>query len=506
VTEYEDLVGQRLVIGFPGKKITPEIIRHFKALRAGGLIFYRINFDSPKQIKKVITDLEDALERKLLVTLDHEGGRVTMFGEGVTIFPDNQALGVTGRIDYAKKQGQIEAKELRRMGIDVNLSPVLDVLTDSFSPNIGIRSYGKDWKLVSEMGAARISAMQKGGVSACAKHFPGKGHAPVDAHLSLPVITSTWKEMEEIHLKPFIRAIETGVDLIMSSHPYYPKLDPSPDMIATFSRKIIYDTLRNRLGFKGVISSDDLEMGAVKATCPIGEAAVRATHAGHDLLLVCHDLNLQKEVFGALVDAYKNKTLSISELEKSVRRIERVRAKRKKRFEGGPPHAEPGGLRLAKIISEESVTILKNHIPARAGRLAGKKLTVIFPKLSAMAQKIMIEKVLTREKQFIDRAFAPFKLKPKFQLVSMDPTAGEIAQSKELARRSDLTVFFCWDAHLSSQTRLLLENLQNTGGKLAVVLLRDPYDVEFIESGVSAVTDFGWRACQISASINKLFK
>ena len=164
------------------------------------------------------------------------------------------------------------------------MAPVLDVLTKAYSPNIGIRSYGSDWQLVAQMGAARIAAMQQGGLSACAKHFPGKGHAPVDAHLGLPVIGSTWKEMEAVHLKPFVTAIQAGVDLVMSSHPYYPKLDPYPNMIATFSKKIISDYLRGELNFKGVITSDDLEMGAIKAICPIGEAGILATQAGHDLL------------------------------------------------------------------------------------------------------------------------------------------------------------------------------------------------------------------------------
>ena len=191
-----------------------------------------------------------------------------MFRDGVTVFPDNLAVGAAGKIDYARRQGEIEAKELRRLGMDVNLAPVLDVLTEVYSPNIGIRSYGQDWRLAARMGAARLAAMQAGGLSACAKHFPGKGHAPVDAHLGLPVIESTWKEMEEVHLKPFVQAIQTGVDLVMSSHPYYPKLDPYPKMIATFSRRIIYDCLRGTFNFQGVIASDEpLEMGEQFKPC-----------------------------------------------------------------------------------------------------------------------------------------------------------------------------------------------------------------------------------------------
>ena len=306
-----ELVGERLVIGIPGTRITPEIVRHFQELHAGGLILYRINFESPLQIKKLIADLEEALGRRLLVTVDHEGGRVIMFRDGVTVFPDNLAVGTAGKIDYARQQGEIEAKELRRLGMDVNLGPVLDVLTEAYSPNIGIRSYGQDWRLVAEMGAARLAAMQQGGLSACAKHFPGKGHAPVDAHLGLPVIPSTWQEMEAVHLKPFVQAIQTGVDLVMSSHPYYPKLDPDPQKIATFSRRIIYDYLRGELNFPGVIASDDLEMGAIKAICPIGEAGVLAAAAGHDLLLVCHDLKAQKEVYDKLLEAYQSKRLAL---------------------------------------------------------------------------------------------------------------------------------------------------------------------------------------------------
>ena len=145
--KLEELVGQRLVIGIPGTKITPEIVRHFQELHAGGLILYRRNFDSPVQIKKLIADLEEALGRKLLVTTDHEGGRVIMFRDGITVFPDNMALGGAGKIDYARQQGEIEAKELRRLGMDVNLAPVLDVLTEAYSPNIGIRSYGRDWQI-----------------------------------------------------------------------------------------------------------------------------------------------------------------------------------------------------------------------------------------------------------------------------------------------------------------------------------------------------------------------
>ncbi len=498
-----EMVGERLVIGIPGTTVTPEIVRHFQELQAGGLILYRINFASPQQLKKLIVDLEEALGRKLLVAVDHEGGRVIMFREGITVFPDNLAVGTAGKIDYAGKQGEIEARELRRLGMDVNLAPVLDVLTKEYSPNIGIRSYGRDWRLVAEMGAARLAAMQRNGLSACAKHFPGKGHAPVDAHLGLPVIPSTWQEMEEVHLQPFMKAIQVGVDLIMSSHPYYPKLDPEPKRIATFSRRIIYDCLRGELDFTGVIATDDLEMGAIKALCPIGEAGVLAAQAGHDLLLVCHDLKAQKEVYDNLLKAYQSKRLPLKELEESVQRIARLKSKRERRFVGGEPLAEPKGAALAASICQGSVQVLqdgKKLLPLKPGKSIG----VIFPQFSSLDAKIMIEWEVLQEEAFVRQEFRKFGMNPDIQIVAIEPSDEEIRQAAALAQNSDLTVFFCYDAHLYPANKKLLEALQDAANELVVDLLRDPYDAAFLKSGIACLTDFGWRACQLKAAVEKM--
>jgi beta-N-acetylhexosaminidase len=502
--KLEELVGQRLVIGIPGVQITPEIVRHFKELHAGGLILYRRNFDSPAQIKQLIADLEEALGRKLLVTTDHEGGRVIMFRDGITVFPDNMTLGGAGKIDYARQQGEIEAKELRRLGIDVNLAPVLDVLTEAYSPNIGIRSYGRDWQLVAQMGAARIAAMQQGGLSACAKHFPGKGHAPVDAHLGLPVIASTWKEMKAVHLQPFVTAIQAGVDMVMSSHPYYPNLDPYPNMIATFSKKIIYEYLRHDLNFKGVITSDDLEMGAIKAICPIGEAGILATQAGHDLLLVCHDPKAQKEVYHKLLEAYRSKQLPLKELEESAARIRRLKVKRGQRFAGGEPGAEPAGAGLAAKICRESVQVLQDErklLPLKRGKA---RLGVILPRFSALDAKIVIEREVLQEQEFLRDEFRKFGFNPEIQIVGIDPGDAEIQQAVTLAGNSDVTILFCYDAHLYPGDKKLLDSVQDAAPKLVVDLLRDPYDAAFIKAGVACLTGFGWRACQIKAAIEKI--
>jgi beta-N-acetylhexosaminidase len=303
VTELADLVGERLMIGLPGPDLRDEDVRLFRDTRAAGLILYRRNFEGPERLAALLDGLEGALGRRLLVATDHEGGRIIMLGGGTTVFPDNLALGTAGEPAFAHRQGLMEARELRRLGIDLNLGPCLDVLTERYSPNIGIRSYGKDPATVAQYGRARITGMQSAGVSACPKHFPGKGHSPLDAHLKLPTIDSTWAEMHTTHLPPFLAAIADGVDSVMTSHPVYPNLDPS-GVPATFSRLIVEDYLRGEIGFRGVIVSDDLEMGAVGESTTIADAAVRTAAAGHDLLLVCHTEPAQRAAAVALLDTY----------------------------------------------------------------------------------------------------------------------------------------------------------------------------------------------------------
>src|SRR5262247_2574655 len=311
----EALVGSRLMFGLPGPDLTDDDIRLYRETQAAGIMLYRRNFETPERLARLLTGLQEAMGRRLLVATDHEGGRIIMLGRAVTIFPDNLTVGAAGEVTFVNRQGLFEGRELRRLGVDVNFSPVLDVLTERYSPNIGIRSYGKDPERVARYGVARIRGLQTAGISACAKHFPGKGHAPVDAHLGLPVIDSDWPEMRAGHLPPFVAAIEAGVHCIMTSHPLYPRLDPAPRMPATFSRLLVEDCLRGELGFRGVIVSDDLEMGAIGELCPIGPATVRAAEAGHDLLLVCHTPERQYEAHRALLEAYRSARLPLRGLE-----------------------------------------------------------------------------------------------------------------------------------------------------------------------------------------------
>jgi len=500
--DIQDLVGERLMIGLVGPTLTEDDVGAFRDTRAAGVILYRRNFESPAALAVLLDSLESALGRRLLVATDHEGGRIVMLGHGVTIFPDNLALGTAGDEASAFRQGLIEARELRRLGVDFNLGPCLDVLTERYSPNIGIRSYGKDPKIVSRYGVARIRGMARGGLSACAKHFPGKGHSPLDAHLRLPTIDSTPEEMEELHLPPFVDAIAAGIEAVMTSHPVYPKLDPS-GVPATFSRRLVGDWLRRDLGFPGVIVSDDLEMGAVSETCPIGEAAVRAAAAGHDLLLVCHTAAAQRSAAASLVAAYREGRLPRDECEAAGARVQRLRLARPERREGGEPAAEPDGPPLAKAIATRAVTEVGRGAPD-LGRALNGRVLVVFPRFSDLAPRITIEPEIADETGWVRGAFGPAGIAPDVAVVGIEPGPAEIADAAARAAAADATVLFLYDAHLYASNRALLEALQAGARRLAVALLRDPYDAALLAPGVRGLTAYGFRKCQLDAVVARL--
>jgi beta-N-acetylhexosaminidase len=176
---------------------------------------------------------------------------------------------------------------------------VLDVNVNPLNPVIGDRAFGADAAAVARFGDAWIRGLRAGGVLSCGKHFPGHGDTSKDSHLDLPVVEAPRARLEDVELAPFASAIRADVDMLMSAHVVYPALDPG--VPATMSRAICSDLLRARLGFRGVLVSDDLEMKAISDRQGIEDAVVRAVDAGCDAVLVCSDEALQERAHAALV-------------------------------------------------------------------------------------------------------------------------------------------------------------------------------------------------------------
>jgi len=254
------------------------------------------------------------------------------------------------------------------------------------------------------------------------------------------------------------------------------------------------------------VVSDDLEMGAISQVCPVGEATVRAAAAGHDLLLVCHTEGAQRAAHRALLDACRAGALPRRELEASAARLDALMARRTSRFDGGPARAERDGEPLARAMATRAATLVTAPAPGWPRALNGRVLAV-FPRLSALAAQITIEPEMLDEARYVASAFAPHGVAPAVEVVDLQPSAGEIERVRARAEGADAVVLFLYDAHLYPSNRALLDAAQagaGARGALAVVLMRDPYDAEYLAPGVLGITAYGWRRCQLDAAIARL--
>jgi beta-N-acetylhexosaminidase len=252
-----------------------------------------------------------------------------------------------------------------------------------------------------------------------------------------------------------------------------------------------------------VIVSDDLEMGAVSEACPIGDASVRAAAAGHDLLLVCHTEPAQRAAATALVDAYRSGRLPRHALELAAARVRALRERRGPRTEGGPPAAERDGGALAMAIATRAVTEVTRGRSEFARSLNGR-VCVVFPRFSELAARITIEPEMHDEAGWVRRTFAASGVTAVPTIVAIEPSAAEIAEAAAGAGAADATVLFLYDAHLLASNRALLDAVQAAARRLAVVLMRDPYDAALLAPRVVGLTAYGWRRCQLEAVVARL--
>ncbi len=326
----EDRVGQLLMLGWPeAAENARDMVR---GLRPGAIVHIG-NARTARLAASTNAELAAMAQRHgalpPLLAVDHEGGRVQRV-QDIENVGANWDFGLRAPSDrQACERGRLHAQQLRDMGFTMNLAPVLDVNNNPANPVIGSRSYGADPELVARLGSAYVRGLQGGGIAAVGKHFPGHGNTSVDSHLSLPVLPHSLDELERVELAPFRRAVDpvTGVAAIMSAHIGFPALDPS-GAPATLSHAIMTSLLRQRLGFDGLVLSDDMGvMKAITDNFTPGEAAVRAVAAGVDMLIIAGPLDRQVASRDALVTAVQRGELSRERIEGAVRRVLRAKAR-----------------------------------------------------------------------------------------------------------------------------------------------------------------------------------
>lgn len=319
-------IGQLFMMGFMGPTVSKELASFMKAYTPGGVIFFRRNLESVQQI----VDLTNGLQKlspasPLLIAIDQEGGRVSRLPAEFTIFPPCAQLGRCNSSELAYSAAATIAKELRAVGINMNMAPVLDVNSNPENPVIGDRAFGADPGLVAELGQATIGGLQDNMVVACGKHFPGHGDTSTDSHKVLPVVDAGLQRLRDTEFPPFQHAIRFGVASLMTAHVLYRALDP--DAPATLSSAVIQRMLREEFRYDGVVFTDDLEMHAIIDHDGIGEAAVRSFVAGCDVLLICKDQDRVQTAMQAMERAVRDGRITQERLQQSLVRVARLKSR-----------------------------------------------------------------------------------------------------------------------------------------------------------------------------------
>ncbi len=321
----EELLGQLFMVGFHGSTLSTEMAELIQQQRVGGVILFERNIQSAQQVSELTHSLQMCARAAghpapLLIALDQENGMVRRLGEHITSLPGNMALGAIASEEVAYEVALATGRELRALGLTMNLAPVIDVNNNPANPVIGTRSFGEEPSLVARLGAAQVRGYRDAGIIATLKHFPGHGDTTVDSHYALPVIPHTLERLQAIELLPFQRGIEEGAECIMTAHIAFPALthDMTP---ATLSSDVLQGLLRTSLGYQGVIISDCMEMKAISATVGVERASVQALHSGVDIVLISHRHDRQHAAFAAVEDAVQQGELSLARVHAAIQRV-----------------------------------------------------------------------------------------------------------------------------------------------------------------------------------------
>jgi beta-N-acetylhexosaminidase len=472
--------GQLLVAGIPGTSAAGGGAALVRRYHLGGVIYFGPNIRTAAQVAALSDGLQRAATGQaphipLLIGTDQEGGIVSRLAGIVTGFPDQMAAGATRDPALIEAQEQATGRQLRSLGINLDYAPVADVNVDPANPVIGIRSFGAAPGLVSRMTAAAVAGFHAAGEIATAKHFPGHGDTDIDSHTGLPVIHHTLAQWWRIDAPPFQAAIRAGVDEMMIAHIEVPALDSS-GVPASLSRKIITGLLRDRLGFRGVITTDSLQMGGVLAGNTNAQIAVKAIEAGADQLLLPQSL---PTAYDALIAAVRSGRISMARLDASVTRIIALKIARGVMAHPQAATASAAGMNppaaraIAARLARASITLVANRSIGggrRALPLAGRAVYVAGPLAGPLAASLA----------------APLKR-----------TGGHLAASPSAAQEIVVTT---QNAASDPAQRSLVARLAAAGKPLVVVATGVPYDLGLFPRAAAGVATYSAAGVSLTAA------
>lgn len=340
-------IGQMLMTGFDPEG--PPLQERIEDYHVGNFILNENNVRRPDILVKLTAQIQTWAQQEnedvaALIAVDQEGSKPNSrlsSDKGYTVFGTALELGCIDDIELTRDVARVMGEEMRAVGLNMNLAPVVDVNDEPDNPVIGDRAFGVEPERVREHGLAFIEGVQGAAVAATAKHYPGHGNTSIDSHVDVPTVDKSRSELEAVELAPFRAAVEANVAAVMTAHVLYPELDP--DRPATLSFKIVGEILREELGFKGVVMTDALEQGTLARAGEEGEAAVMAVQAGVDLIAF-GNAALIPQIHGALMQAVEGGRITEQQINESVDRILRM----KRRFRIAEDTTNPGAVNSAE--------------------------------------------------------------------------------------------------------------------------------------------------------------
>jgi len=311
--------GQVIITGIEGIKLTSGEEEFISKENIGGVILFSQNYESPEQLAELVNNIQKLrTELPLFVSVDNEGGRVFRFKKDFTIMPPMMKLALISSPKICYQAYEIMAHELKACGINLNLAPCCDVLTNPENKVIGDRAFGQDAETVTKFVSAAIRGLQTNGVLACAKHFPGHGSTKEDSHKELPRVSRSMEELRKIDLVPFAKAIKSSrVEFVMMAHLVVDCIDPQlPCSLSPAAHKL----LRQDMKFNKIILSDDMLMKAITDHYDTATAAVMALNAGTDILVYRH-MAIAQEAIEGIKQALKTKKIKNEIMNEKIKRI-----------------------------------------------------------------------------------------------------------------------------------------------------------------------------------------
>ncbi|ATW25196.1 glycoside hydrolase family 3 [Candidatus Formimonas warabiya] len=321
-------IGQMVMAGIDGYEKDDHVQQMIGNYHVGGFVLLKQNIRDAKQMLSLINALKETNRVNkipLFLSIDEEGGQISRVPDELIKIPTSKKIGEMNNSSLSYQIGSIIGEELHSFGLNMDFAPVLDINSNPQNPVIGDRAFGSDAGIVSKLGIQTMKGLHGQNIISVVKHFPGHGDTATDSHLGLPTVNNDMERLNSFELLPFSAAIKNKVDAIMIAHILLSKIDP--DNPASLSQIVITDLLREKMGFDGVVITDDMTMGAILNSYEIGEAAVKSINAGSDMILVCHDYAKEEAVIKALQQAAETGLISPDRIDQSVYRILKLKQK-----------------------------------------------------------------------------------------------------------------------------------------------------------------------------------